>query len=174
MAFCYLTQHGTCNSVLSLLPWTKNSLERVKNQHELGVMEWYLYPKDLWGSSLLNLENHIISRKCSLLKGICVGTQPWVEIICYFMEKVGTHYCKTKNVASWWHIVNNEWWFKCSKSIMVQQLVFSWQISLELVNLQPSECKNDFQRCSHLHDHYIWMEREITSVSLIIWKVLAC
>ena len=42
-------------------------------------------PKRL-GVALLNLEDHMVARRFNLLKGMCIGTQPWAEIISYFVE----------------------------------------------------------------------------------------
>ena len=63
--------------------------ERIRNWYELGIMEQYLYPKIVRGAALLNLEYHMVAQRFNLLKGMYIGTQPWVEIISYFVEKVG-------------------------------------------------------------------------------------
>ena len=64
------------------------------------------------GVTLLNLEDHIVTRRFNLLKGICVGTQPWALIINHFVEKFGIYREKTRIIASWWH-VNITCAFKC-------------------------------------------------------------
>ena len=84
-----------------------------------------------------------MARRFNLLKGMCIGTQPWAEIIRYFVEKVGIYHGKTRITASWWHVVNSTRPFKCSESIMVQQLVLSWQRCLSLFNWRPPECRKD-------------------------------
>ena len=76
---------------------------------------------------LLNLEDHIVALRFNLLKGMCIGTQPWAKIIGYFVEKVRIYHGKTRITSSWWHVVNDTHSFKCSESIMVRQLVVSWQ-----------------------------------------------
>ena len=84
-------------------------------------------PKQLGGATLLNLEDHMVAQRFNLLKGMCIGTQPWAKIIGYFVEKVRIYHGKTRITSSWWHVVNDTHSFKCSESIMVQQLVLSWQ-----------------------------------------------
>ena len=43
--------------------------ERVKNWHELlGFMEQYMYPKCLGLAALINLEDHIMTRRFKILK----------------------------------------------------------------------------------------------------------
>ena len=48
---------------------------------------------------------------------------------------------RTMITALWWHVVNSTRPFKCSKSIMVQQFVLSWQRCLNLFNWRPRECR---------------------------------
>ena len=141
---------------LPLLPWTKKSLDRLarslkytlwKKESRLG-MSWVSWnnictPKRLGGVALLNLEDHMVARRFNLLKGMCIGTQPWAEIIRYFVEKVGIYHGKTRISTSWWHVINSTRVFKCSESIMVQQLVLSWQRCLELFHWSPPECRKD-------------------------------
>ena len=42
--------------------------ERIKNRYELGFMEQYMYPKCLGLAALLNLEDHIMTRRFNILK----------------------------------------------------------------------------------------------------------
>ena len=63
-------------------------------------------PKHLGGAGLLNLEDHLVARRFSLLKEMCSCSQPWVEIICYFVEKAGIQHGKTK-IRTWWHVINS-------------------------------------------------------------------
>ena len=141
---------------LPLLPWTKKSLDHLaralkytlwKKESRLGI-SWISWshictPKRLGGAALLNLEDHMIARRFSLLKGMCLGSQPWGEIMCYFVEKVGIQHGKTKITTSWWHVINSTRPFKCPDSLMVQHLVLSWQKCLKLFNWKPLECRKD-------------------------------
>ena len=77
---------------LPLLPWTKKSLDQLarslkyilwKKESKLIGVGFYgtIYvPETLGGSTLLNLENHVVVQRFNLLKGMCIGTQPWAEI----------------------------------------------------------------------------------------------
>jgi hypothetical protein len=81
---------------LPLLPWTKKSLDQSpralkyilwRKEFKIGI-NWVLWtyictPKHLGGAGLLNLEDHMVARTFSLLKGMCSGSQPWADIICY-------------------------------------------------------------------------------------------
>jgi hypothetical protein len=141
---------------LPLLPWTKKSLDQLartlkytlwKKEFKIGI-NWVSWthictPKHLGGAGLLNLEDHMVARRFSLLKELCLGSQPWAEIICYFVEKVGIQCGRTKIETSWWHIINSTRSFKCSESYIVQHLVVSWQRCLKLFNWKPPDCRKD-------------------------------
>jgi hypothetical protein len=43
----------------------------------------------------------MVAQRFSLLKEMCLGSQPWVEIIYYFVEKVGIQHGKTKTIILW-------------------------------------------------------------------------
>ena len=89
-------------------------------------MEQYMYPKRLGRATLLNLEDHMVAQRFNLLKGMCIGTQPWAKKNGYFVENVGIYHGKTRMAPSWWHVVNSTRSFKSSESIIVQHLVLSW------------------------------------------------
>ena len=95
-------------------------------------MKPYMYPKMLGGTTLLNLEDHMVARGFNLLRGMCICTEPWVEIICPFVEKLGIYHGKTINNLYGGMLLNNAQAFKCLESIMVQQLVLSRQQRLKL------------------------------------------
>ena len=82
--------------------------------------------KRLGGVALLNLEDHMVAQRFNLLKGMCIGTQPWAKKNGYFVENVGIYHGKTRMAPSWWHVVNSTRSFKSSESIIVQHLVLSW------------------------------------------------
>ena len=63
--------------------------------------------KHLRGSNLLNLEYHAVAQRFNLLKGTCIDTQPWVEIICHFVEEVVIYHDQTQITTSLWHVVTN-------------------------------------------------------------------
>ena len=154
---------------LPLLPWTKKSLDHLaralrytlwKKESNIGI-SWVSWlhictPKHLGGAGLLNLEDHLVARRFSLLKEMCSGSQPWAEIICYFVEKVGIQHGKTKIRTSWWHVINSTRSFRCSQSTIVQHLVVSWQKSLKLFNWKPPECRKD---CNSLPSEVIASSR---------------
>ena len=141
---------------LPLLPWTKKSLDQLaqalkytlwNKEFKIGI-NWVSWThictlKHLGGASLLNLEDHMVARRFSLLKGMCSGFQPWAEIICYFVEKVGIQCGRTNIATSWWHIINSTRSFKCSESYIVQHLVVSWQRCLKLFNWKPPDCRKN-------------------------------
>jgi hypothetical protein len=75
-----------------LLPWTKKSFDQFscalkytlwKKESNIGIswVSWFhvCTPKHLGGTGSLNLEDHMVARRFSLLKEMCSVSQPWVE-----------------------------------------------------------------------------------------------
>ena len=89
--------------LLPLLHWTKKSLYQLARSLTLwkkDYMSWVSWnnictPKRLREVALLNFEDRMVARIFNLLKGMCIGTQHWVEIISYFVKKVGIYHGKT-------------------------------------------------------------------------------
>ena len=64
----------------------------------------------------------------------------------------------------WWHVVNQTRTFKCSKSIVVQQLVLSWQQCSKLFDWSPLEYRKDRNYLEvggmeNLKSKFNWMAR---------------
>ena len=58
----------------------------------------------------------MVAQIVNLLKGMCIGTQSWLEIICGEGEYIPW---ETENYSFWWHLIKSTRALKCSQSIMV-------------------------------------------------------
>ena len=140
VCFCYSTQNGTRNN--EFLFFTIATIDKeiticfssftkiyiVEERDNILAWFWFhsyigLRPKHLGGAFVLILEDHMVGERFSPLKCMDIGTQPWMKMIYYFVEKIGIHHGKTRVVAS----------------MLVQKIVCHWQKSLELFNWHPLE-----------------------------------
>ena len=135
---------------LPLLPWSKKAVEKItqsmrsllwakKGKHGISWLAWdhICTPKRLGGAALLNVYEHMVARRFSLLISMFGNTQPWVEMVIFFIERIGIKFGKVKVETHWWNVVNSKRQVKCSMSWVVDQLLSSWQNVLEFVKWDP-------------------------------------
>ena len=136
---------------LPLLPWSKKAVEKVtqsmrsllwkkKGKDGISWLAWdhICTPKRLGGATLLNVYEHMVARRFSLLIAMFANTQPWIEMVIFFIERIGIKFGNVRVQTHWWNVVNSKRQVKCSMSWVVNQLLSSWQNVLEFVKWDPS------------------------------------
>ena len=136
---------------LPLLPWSKKHIDKLsatmrfllwKRKEKVGrswmAWEHICTPKRLGGVALLNLYDHMVARRFTLLKAMFLGDEPWTEMIVFFIEKQGIKVGRTPIKTSWWNVVNCDIRVNVLGSRIVNHLVNSWKAVLEFIHWHPS------------------------------------
>ena len=106
---------------LPLLPWSKKAVEKVtqsmrsllwkkKGKDGISWLAWdhICTPKRLGGATLLNVYDHMVAERFSLLIAMFANTQPWIEMVIFFIERIGIKFGNVRVQTHWWNVVNSE------------------------------------------------------------------
>ena len=95
-------------------------------------------PKRLGEAVLLNLYDHMVTRRFTFLKAMFIGDEPWIQMAVFFIEKLDIKVGRTPIKTSWWNMVNCDMRVNVLGSRIVNHLVNSWKTVLEFIQWHPS------------------------------------
>ncbi len=159
---------------LPLLPWSKKVLATVtkpmrqllwkkKGYNGISWIAWdhVCTPKRLGGAALLNVFEHMVARRVSMLKFMFEGSQPWTEMMAFFIRKLGIKFGNMQVEMNWWNVVNSQRQVRCTKYWVVNQFLSSWQSVLDFIYWNPPS--------QRLHGNSLQLEILATS-RLLDWE----
>ena len=86
---------------------------------------------------LLNVFEHMVARWVSMPKFMFEGSQPWTEMMSFFIRKLGIKFGNMHVEMNWWNVVNSQRQVRCTKYWVVNQFLSSWLSVLDFIYWNP-------------------------------------